>query len=133
MYFYLIVGQECLNNAVCVSLMLPCSISTVVILPTRFVRLPQTYWIKSLWVITEVVSAREQNLISACTSESFLYRKTSRRVVSPANRVSVWTVTRSLNGAGLTSKRPVKRPELTTRHKRACLDWAHDRLNMYTR
>ncbi|MEW8548408.1 MAG: transposase [Candidatus Thiodiazotropha sp.] len=41
--------------------------------------------------------------------------------------ISVRTVTRRLNNSGLKARRAVKRPLLTPRHKRARLNWAHDR------
>ena len=43
--------------------------------------------------------------------------------------ISVRTVTRTLNRGGVKARRPIKRPQLTPRHKRARFDWACDHLH----
>ena len=72
-----------------------------------------------------------QDRVLACRARMMRF-KVGRRLREEwniPNTVSVRTVTRKLNAAGLRSRRPIKHPKLAQRHKQACLDLSRERLN----
>jgi hypothetical protein len=42
--------------------------------------------------------------------------------------ISTRTLIRRLHHQGMRARRPIKRPQLTLRHRHARIDWSHDRL-----
>lgn len=73
---------------------------------------------------------REDRLLSrAAKRDPFKCARLLRENWHTQNRVSIRTVTRRLNNAGLNARRPIKRPLLTQRHRQARLEWARARQN----
>jgi transposase len=64
---------------------------------------------------------REDRLISSTTGAL-------RGNLAFGGRISTRTVIRRLHHQGMRARRPMKRPQLTLRHRHARFDWSHDHL-----
>ena len=49
-------------------------------------------------------------------------------IVAYGGHISTRTVIRRLHHQGMRARRPIKRPQLTLRHRHARFDWSHDHL-----
>jgi hypothetical protein len=52
----------------------------------------------------------------------------TRRLSPLGGHISTRTVIRRLHHQGMRARRPIKRPQLTLRHRHARFDWSHDHL-----
>jgi transposase len=72
---------------------------------------------------------REDRLISRrARQRPFSTAGALRGNLAFGGHISTRTVIRSLHHQGMRARRPIKRPQLTLRHRHARFDWSHDHL-----
>jgi transposase len=72
---------------------------------------------------------REDRLISRrARQRPFSTAGALRGNLAFGDHISTRTVIRRLNHQGMRARRPIKRPQLTLRHRHARFDWSHDHL-----
>jgi transposase len=77
---------------------------------------------------------REDRLISRrARQRPFSTTGELRGILAFGGHISTRTVIRCLHHQGMRARRPIKRPQLTLRHRHARFDWSHDHLGLTIR